>query len=66
MAILVGFNSFFHHDHKKDGWKITIDRINICLLGLLYLFIHLVNSTNEKNKNYILNSLSFSSTFSGS
>ena len=66
MAILDGFNSFFHHDHKKDGWKIIIDRINICLLGLLYLFIHLVNSTNEKNKNYILNSLSFSSTFSGS
>ena len=63
MAILVGFNSFFHHDHKKDGWKITIDRINICLLGLLYLFIHLVNSTNEKNKNYNPNSLSFSSTF---
>ena len=66
MAILVGFNSVFHHDHKKDGWKNTIDRINICLLGLLYLFIHLVNSTNEKNKNYNPNSLSFSSAFSDS
>ena len=66
MAILIGFNSFFHHDYKKDGWKITIDRINIYILGLLYLFIHLENSTNEENKNYNLNSLSFSSTFSGS
>ena len=66
MAILIGINSFFHLDYKKDGWKFTIDSINICLLGLLYLFIHLVNSTNEKNKNYNPNNLSFSSTVSGS
>ena len=66
MAILVGFSSFFHHDYKKDGWKISIDGISICLLGLLYLFIFIVNSTYEKNKNYNPNIFSYCNDFSSS